>query len=428
MTVYGIMSTPLRQPVLTICLLILVLQLYFVVNSFRHERSAGVKCLYTLYFLTGFALFYLMMLDVAWEINDPGGSRPLLRILGAFLGLPLAAVFLMEGISAVLLAFALTDLIRFRNGHLTADCIKETMDLLPAGIAFGKEDGTVVFSNLVMNDVARNLTGRELTDLDTFRNDVTGNKKSTAGNRDPVQVDLPGGAGVWLLSEGRTKTDGGTFVQLTATDITEQAAFARELEEKNKKLRDIRMRLDIYNRQAERTIISQELLAARMAVHNEVGSILLESRHYLNDPSSIDEEVLLQALKDANTYLLREYEEDDTAGDSLADALEMAEAIGVQVKITGPVPEKGTVREILAAAVSECATNTVKHADGDQLSVVIRMEDRDVTFILRSSGTAPEGEIRESGGLLSLRTLVEREGGAMKIESVPEFCLTILLN
>jgi ADP-ribosylglycohydrolase len=49
------------------------------------------------------------------------------------------------------------------------------------------------------------------------------------------------------------------------------------------------MRLEQYGRQADRIIIAQELLTARMAVHSEVGNVLLESRHYLMKPTSIDE-------------------------------------------------------------------------------------------------------------------------------------------
>ena len=40
----------------------------------------------------------------------------------------------------------------------------------------------------------------------------------------------------------------------------------------------------------------------------------------------------------------------------------------------------------------------------------------------------PGEEIRESGGLLYLRSLVEKEGGTMLTERLPEFTLTIRLD
>ena len=174
-------------------------------------------------------------------------------------------------------------------------------------------------------------------------------------------------------------------------------------------------------------IIAQELLSARIAVHNEVGNVLLESRHYLNDPASFDEERLLTALKNTNTYLLREYEEDDTARDPLRDALETAEAIGVDVELFGPIPSEEPYRTVLAAAVGECASNAVRHADGDRLDVEICMEEDIITYDLRSNGRPPEEEIRETGGLRSLRSLVENEGGQMRIEISPVVRLTVRL-
>ena len=248
------------------------------------------------------------------------------------------------------------------------------------------------------------------------------------GEQDNPQTTLRSNDHVWQISSEELQTDEGSVIQLTASDITKQDAITRELEEKNQKLRDIHMRLDIYNKQADRIIIAQELLTARMAVHSEVGNVLLESRHYLKNPSSVNEGLLLQALKNTNTYLLKEYEEDDTARDPLADALEMAEAIGVEVTITGVIPAEDPFRSILAAAISECATNTVKHAGGDRLQVDLRNDGPGIICILQNNGIQPGGKIRESGGLLTLRSLVEKEGGIMQIESLPCFRLRITLQ
>ena len=298
------------------------------------------------------------------------------------------------------------------------------MDLLPAGIAFGRPDGTVVFRNLTMNRLSRSLIGRHMDDLSAFEKAVFPEAVNSAERS--AQAALPDST-VWQLTAKETQVDGAPYTQLIATDITEQAAITRELEEKNEKLRDLHRRLDLYNRQADRIIIAQELLSARMAVHSEVGNVLLESRHYLRDPASFDEEKLLQALKYTNAYLLREYEEDDTAGDPLTDAMETAEAIGVDVAISGPIPGEDPYRPLLASAIGECASNTVKHADGDRLTVEIRSEETGVTFTLRSGGAAPRGPIRESGGLRNLRLLVEQQGGTMQTEASPSFTLTIRL-
>ena len=365
------------------------------------------------------------MLDYCWDHDYPNGEKAHPAVLNAFVSLPVSVMILLEILLGLILLAAFRDLIIYRINHPTFESIKETMDLLPAGIAFGREDGTAVFSNLTMNRLSRALTGKVFTDMTAFRQ---------AGETEEAQLVLPDGASVWQLTETALEVDGEPYRQLTATDITEQAAVTKELEEKNAKLRDIHLRLDIYNKQADRIIIAQELLSARMAVHSELGNVLLESRHYLKDPASFDEERLLQALKNTNTYLLREYEEDDTGRDPLADALETAGAIGVDAVITGRIPAEEPARTVLAAAIRECASNTVKHAEGDTLNAEIsshaerRSESAGAqafTMVLTNNGRRPDGPLRESGGLRSLRTLVEGNGGSMQAEWQPAFRLTI---
>ena len=419
MTINEALLSPTRQLLLGVLFLLLTVQLVLIFASFRDGRSRPVKLLYVLHFLLSFAFFYLAMLIIAWDINFPNGEKAHPAALAVLSTLPAAILLLYEVLSIPGILAAFGDLIRYRKIRPTPESIKETMDLLPVGIAFGKPDGTAVFSNLVMNDLSRAVNGRSITDLSQIYN--------AANPESETLLALPDGSGTWQLSEKTLDVDGDPYIQLTATDISEQTELTKELEEKNASLRDIRMRLRIYNKQAGRIVIAQEMLTARMAVHNELGSILLESRHYINEPSAINEDVLLQALKSTNTYLLREYEMDDTARDALLDALDLASAIGVDVNVTGVLPSEDPARSVLASAITECATNTVKHADGNTLYVNIKETEGGSIYIFRSNGTPPRETVRETGGLSSLRLLVEKEGGSMRIENIPELQLTITM-
>jgi signal transduction histidine kinase len=107
--------------------------------------------------------------------------------------------------------------------------------------------------------------------------------------------------------------------------------------------------------------------------------------------------------------------------------VETAEAIGVDVALSGPLPASEPYCAVLAAAISECASNAVKHANGDSLSAEIRVTNADVVFLLRSNGEPPGEAIRETGGLLSLRTVVEKHGGTMAAAVSSVFPLTVRL-
>ena len=424
MTIHEALFSTLRQPLLTLLYLLLTLQMTMFLVSIRDGRSGRIRLFQLLHSLFSFVCLWLTFMDIDSNYFRANLPFTLPAARSPFTALPVWTLFLYEALTALIVAAELREHIRYLKVHPTALSIKETMDMLPAGIAFGRPDGTVVFRNLTMNRLSRSLTGTDLDTLAAFKNAVLqGGADSTQNS---AQVTLQDGT-IWQLAEIKLQVDGAAYTQLAATDITEQAAITRELEEKNGKLRDLHMRLDIYNRQADRIIIAQELLTARMAVHSEVGNVLLESRQYLNDPASFDEEKLLQALKYTNTYLLREYEEDDTARDPLTDAMETAEVIGVDVLISGPIPADEPYRSLLASAIDECASNTVKHAGGDELTAEIRHTDTEITYILQSNGEAPREPVRESGGLLSLRLLVEKEGGTLLTEAFPSFTLIIRL-
>ena len=427
MTIHEAIFSPLRQPMLGILYLLLTAQMALFLLSVRDGRRLRVRLCLLMQFLLTFACLWFPLLDIDSNHMQPDGSAPFPfpEARSAVTLLPFWALFLYEALTAVLVAAAVFDMLRYRENHPTAESVKETMDNLPVGIAFGEADGTVVFHNLSMSELSRALTDKDIHDWRRFRDALPEGEEEDGD--DVREVPLPDSSAVWQISFDTAEVGKESFVRLTATDITEEAAVTRELEEKNRKLRELQTRMKLYNMQADKIITAQELLTARMAVHRETGSILLECRHYLKDPASYDEEKLLAALKNTNTYLLREYEQDDTERDPLTDTFERARAIGVDVTLTGPIPPDGPHRRILAAAIGECATNTVKHADGDRVSAELSTSDDGFVYTLRSGSGPVPGEIRESGGLQTLRMLVEQNCGAMQTKGFPCFTLTIRL-
>ena len=412
MTIQEALLSAARLPVLGLLFLLVAAQMTVLIAAFRDGRSRRLKSALLVFFLCGAVLFLLCLAVISWENNYPGWTREPPAWLQTFCDCPVGAVWALEALMAAALFFAGRNIFRYRRRHVTQDSLKQAMDLLPVGVAFGSPEGTVVFRNLVMDHLSAVLTGKLMTDWKAFRASAGGDQVSAEGR-------------VWQLRS--LQTPDSSLTQFTAEDITEQAGILEELQEKNRKLKDIRLRLEIYNRQAERIIIAQELLTARMTVHDELGHILLESRHYLSAPEAFSDAMLLQALKNTNTYLLREYEQDDTARDPLADAIDMAETIGVEVTLSGRIPREESCRDLLSAAIQECAANAVKHAGGTAMSVQIHPEETGIHFSLQNNGRPPAGPVREAGGLLSLRTLTESKGGRMEIESEPSFCLHIFL-
>lgn len=438
MTIWESMNTGLGELLVTCAMLIMLYAGYLCMAFYRLGKKDKNTVISLILFVVYFAAFYMMM-DGKFHYVEPDYYyymdvdyiRTWPKATTAFCSLPAVLVLALELITVIYLFWGTQHRKRLRKESLTRTSVKEAMDLLPAGVALAEKSGNVVFANLSMNAISQKRSGKNMTDITGF-------------DHNTVYSD---GSKTWQFMQEDITWREKPYIQLTANDITEEAGINDELKGKNKKLKEIRNRLEIYNRRAEQITISRELLNARRQVHSETGHILLASRHYMEHPDSIEEESFLDTLKLTNMHLLKEYEEDDTEADSLAEAIEMAKAISVRVKINGMIPEAGNIRDILASAVNECSTNTKKHADGDTLTVTAEEKDGAVIFTLTGNGeplekdsadigTAPESNtadsdvtsqkaIRETGGLASLRTLVENAGGTMEIKAEEAFTVII---
>lgn len=201
----------------------------------------------------------------------------------------------------------------------------------------------------------------------------------------------------------------------------------KELEEKNAKLRDVQYRMKAYQVRAADMFMDQELLDARVAVHDGLGALLLQSRSYL-DGNMDDEEELLKSLKYTNGFLLSESESVPEERDHFKEGLRMAEGIGIKVVIEGEEALHKDIRNLVGQAIGECAANTVKHAGGDEIQVKIESLDKTFVIEITNNGEPPEEDIKETGGLLSLRHMTENLGGDMTIYSEPAFKIKIILR
>ena len=409
---------------LALCAVLLMTgQLFVCLQAQGLRRSKDLVLLHLLHACIGIALT-ACLLDGIYHLPNPHTPyASIAPVVHRLFALPWAAIAAAELLSAGLLALGYRNNRRFARSHLPS-AIKEAVDRLPDGICFGNESGAVVLSNLRMNALCRALFGARLSDTNAFWQQLCARGEDQNGQKLVKTAD-----GEALLFQRREiAVEGRAYTQFVASDVTAQYRITEELARKNARLRDIQLRMKAYQAQAADIVISQEILNARQLVHDEVGHVLLAARYYFEHPGSGDEAVLLTMMKRTNTMLLREAElPDDLERDRYRDALKMASAIGVTVEQSGAAPEAGPVRELLGQAISECAANAAKHAEGDRLFVTVLAAETGFSFTVTNNGLPPKEPVVETGGLLTLRRAVEKTGGPMTVESAPAFRLVIAL-
>ena len=393
-------------------------QLAAVIQNVREGRSKGRILFSLLHFMLGFVFLTLVMQSM-WERSwrytaDPPVYYPFEELVFA---VPWAVYLALELLSATVLAMRLRDSIRWRKSHMSPSAVREAVDLLPAGVCVSEPDGTVVLTNLKMNELSRTLTGGPLTDADRFRDSIA--QHGTVRDGDTL-VHTPRGE-TWEFSEERLRLGDSEYRQMIAAEYRVTA----ELREKNRRLKDVQARMKALAAHELELVTAREVMNARVTVHNQLGNVLLSGRYYLDHPESMDDAELLRLLEYSSSFLLGEAEQPEPVPDALERAVQTARKIGVAVELQGAAPQDARHRDLLARAVNQCAANAARHAEGDRLTVRLRESGTQLTAVFTNNGKPPAGPIAETGGLAALRRAVEAAGGSMTVESAPAFRLIL---
>lgn len=381
------------------------------------NRVAGVGCV-ILIMANYFVLECL--------INIKAGSDHTSRNVSAlFKNIPFG---LLAGITvATFLALMIiirTTVIIIKNS-VTTESIKAGFDNLPLGIAFYLDNGLVRMVNKEMIEITRVLTG------DTLRDGLAFKKQIMEGRVNACLVEA-GDQPIFRLDDGRyisfafseIKFENKTANKITETDITERYLLNLQLESENKAQENANRHLSELNKTIRDVTIQKEELEAKIKIHDNLGQAGVVALRYLNgEPNEIEKKKLYDLWIENINFLTHQETNDDK--DMIGDILETAENVGVSVIISGEISDNESYKYILSKALHECLTNTIRHGKGDRMDLILDRDDRDYRIRITNNGIPPKGKIKATGGLGTLREIVNTAGGSMKILSSPRFELII---
>ena len=396
-------------------------QLYLMILSLRIHRTKRVYVPMVVLFLTGFFVLAIQS-DRSYVFNMQPN-----QLVDLLYRIPWAVYLVYVVILFVYLFLAFLNSREYLHSHLTEASIKETIDLLPAGILIAQPDGTVQMSNVQMNDLCEELTGETLNDARRFWVSVAKAGEISEGH---VLIRSEEDDDVIMFSRDLLSIEKQEFVQMLAADVTERYQAIEDIRTKNDQLREYQDRMKNYQQLAVQTIRSEEILNARRIVHDQVGHALLTARYYLEHPENVDAAALLEMLRQTNQFLLREAEDAEEVEDPIEEAAGLAQAIGVRISSQGNYPSEERARKLIGYAIRECAANTAKHGHGDLLYVTIMPLENTAggwKVRLENNGLPAEEPIRESGGLLNLRRMASDMSAVMQVETKPIFAVELTI-
>jgi len=194
-------------------------------------------------------------------------------------------------------------------------------------------------------------------------------------------------------------------------------------------LTDNKLSFDGYGsniREYNFTVKGEEVLNAKVKIHDELGANLLAIKRYILNGGTAEERIAIENILHRNLQYLKN-ETSAKEKDEYAVILDTAAKLDMKIKVVGDLTEAEPQRYVIVTGIHECLTNTIRHARGDELTVILEEDGEFLTAVFTNNGKAPKDEIKERGGLALLRALTEESGGTMQILSKPAFELIIKL-
>ncbi len=306
--------------------------------------------------------------------------------------------------------------------------IKESFDHMQIAVCFFDEQGIIRLINHKMMAINNELCDNGIQTLFEFRRALKSPKNAVL-----LEESIP----LYRFSDGTilkfeetliTNKNDEKYIQITAVDITNLVERQDELRRENKRLAEANAAARrIYESMAE-IVREEEILSMKMRVHDDIGHSILAAKRALIDNDDIEVVRKNAVIWENSIALLHHSNNIGDKTDELEYAIKRAEALGVSLIIDSDFPKEEKMRHLFSLAIRECVNNCVRHANGNEVYVKIGHRDKKCTLTITNNGDPPMDEIKEGGGLSSLRDRFERCGGSMKIESRPRFSLEVSLK
>ena len=405
--------------------LITILALYLLVVLIYRHRDPRKSVLFLLLILAELMLTAFLAL---WFL--PGGAAYFarFRIPVSAMERPLWQLLVLMGLLLLVSLAALRQLLLWQRSHVTHGALKAAIDHLPEGVLYAADNGMPLMVNLSMHALAELATGRSLSDANIFWQQLCAGDLAEGCKRLPQTLDsgivleLPGQR-IWRFEKKDYRPG---IYEMTAVAITKQYEATRQLEQELAQLKLQNARVKAYSENVDAIVRKEELLTARIRIHDDLGRLLVSSRSYLlGNELQIPKETLLQEWR--RTLDLLENSGAKPQEEALLEMLEKTTRLmGLELVLRGDLPAGQKGQHLLTAAARECMTNAA-HAGADRFYISIRRKAGTLYIDFTDNGTAPEEPLQEGGGLSSLRSVVREAGADMLVTQAAHVHLRLVI-
>ncbi|MGN0154114.1 MAG: hypothetical protein ACI4A3_06660, partial [Lachnospiraceae bacterium] len=268
-------------------------------------------------------------------------ERPFTFFADVIGNLPWGVVLLFLIMSAAAEILFATVIRQGRRNRMTPGAIKQGLDELPDGVCFFAADGQPLLVNIRMNQICGELFDTEILNAEHFWNRLKNREVQDADaviRTEPTILCRTKSGNVWDIHRNFLTIEDTEIHELIAYDVTRQYGLNEELDRKNRQLSEVNERLRLYSQEVEQVTTENEILTAKIQVHDNVGRSLLAFRSYLEQPLKERNRESLLLLWRYTIGILKREAEPVKQQDGMDLLLKAAQAVDVEIVQTGEMP------------------------------------------------------------------------------------------
>ncbi|MBO7614857.1 MAG: hypothetical protein J6T15_04085 [Bacilli bacterium] len=334
-----------------------------------------------------------------------------------FAELPLYVYIIVLSLITLVIPLFVIRFFKYLSTHVSSSSIIKGFDSSNDGFLYFDEDGACLLINKIMEEIATLLTKNYVLNGHTFLKLV---KDQT--------ITLSNGMSFKFLDKkvNLNNSDSQIVTELIALDVTELVNKNNILAEDNKKISEMNKELAAYNEETLEVVRHKEILSAKVNIHNEMNSLVLQSSYLLNNYDKKEAEKLLSKWKN-NALLLSKETETSANADFINDLTILSDAIGVSIDCDdySLVEENEKITSLFVAVTKESLLNIAKHTKSKKLTVRISKEKDEIVMIFSNENIPDSKGIIKGGGLTNIEKRVNELNGKMSIINNGQFILRI---
>lgn len=226
---------------------------------------------------------------------------------------------------------------RIKDQYELRTAVKEALDTLPTAVCYFTSSGTVKLCNTTMYDLFRKIAQSDLQSFDELKEALDGCDKSTGIVRDGNVFLFPDGRAWRYFAEEVRTTDGNIYTEAVFSNVTELYEKQQELKRQSKELKKMYKELKALSENVQEAAREEEILNIKSRLHDQMNMGVAAIRQMLRqDITSEENAAAVMQFRRAIRVL---QEENAYPRDDVTEFIRDAAVSGIQVKITGNLPE-----------------------------------------------------------------------------------------